>query len=367
MTPLQQYQNNLRNRGFQADPAQAAAVKALQQLFDRVTSPTPHSGRGVIERFLRRNSRPAPLRGLYLWGDVGRGKSWLIDSFYECLPLTAKRRIHFHRFMQEIHRELKLLPKSPDPLPIIAKKLTQETKVLCLDEFHVNDIADAMLLSGFLKALFDNGIVLVTSSNTPANELYQNGLQRERFLPAIALLQQYTDVVELDGAIDYRLQLLERSGTYHRLEHEAGERLLSNQFTALAPELGIRAASLQINNREIRTIATADDVVWFNFSALCETPRSAADYLEISTIYHTVLLSDVPSMDESKDDSAQRFIHLIDALYDHKVKVIISAAVYASELYRGQRHEFAFRRTTSRLQEMSSQEYLAEPHRSTTT
>ncbi len=304
------------------------------------------------------------MRGLYIWGGVGRGKTHLMDHFFEAMPFTEKQRVHFHRFMQGIHAELKTLPRTPDPLQIIAKRLASKIRLLCLDEFHVNDIGDAMLLAGVLKTLFENGVTLVTTSNIPADRLYQNGLQRERFLPAIDLLKRHTEALHLDGDQDYRSELLERTGTFHLNNENDVTPLLKQQFSSLARNNIVMAAKLHINQREIDTISVSDDVAWFEFGALCETPRSSADYLEIAREYHAVIISDVPQLSEAKDDAAQRFIHLIDALYDHSVKTIISAAVRPADIYTGRRHGFAFQRTASRLQEMASEQYLSKAHRS---
>lgn len=346
--------------GFTPDTAQQQVIARLQQLHQRLCAPRPAPG--LLDRLLRRT--PEPVRGLYIWGGVGRGKTHLMDHFYDAIPFTEKQRVHFHRFMQGIHAELKGLPRTPDPLQVIAKRLAQRLRLLCLDEFHVNDIGDAMLLAGFLKTLFENGVTLVTTSNIPADQLYRNGLQRERFLPAIALIKRHTEELHLNGDKDYRSELLERTGTFHLENGEQTGALLQRQFHTLAPGSITMAAALEINQRRIDTIALSDDVVWFDFAALCETPRSSADYLEIASSFHAVIVSAVPRLDESKDDVAQRFIHLIDALYDHGVKLVVSAAARPAELYCGQRHAFAFQRTASRLQEMASEQYLARAHRS---
>lgn len=346
--------------GFRPDPAQRKVIERLQQLQRALVAerPTP----GLLDRLLKR--RCEPVRGLYIWGGVGRGKTHLMDHFFEAAPFTEKQRVHFHRFMQEIHTELKTLPRTPDPLQVIAKRLSAKVRLLCLDEFHVNDIGDAMLLAGFLKTLFENGVTLVTTANVPADRLYKNGLQRERFLPAIDLIKHYTDELHLDGDLDYRSELLERTGTFHINTDKNVTPLLQQQFNSLAPNAITMAAKLDINQREIDTVAVSDDVAWFEFAALCETPRSSADYIEIARAYHTVIISDVPQLSEAKDDAAQRFIHLIDALYDHSVKTIISTTVKPADIYSGRRHGFAFQRTASRLQEMASEQYLNKAHRS---
>lgn len=346
--------------GFRPDPAQLKLIERLQQLHRALVAERPAPG--LLGRLLKH--MPEPVLGLYIWGGVGRGKTHLMDHFFEAIPFTEKQRIHFHRFMQGIHAELKTLPRTPDPLQIIAKRLASKIRLLCLDEFHVNDIGDAMLLAGVLKTLFKNGVTLVTTSNIPADRLYQNGLQRERFLPAIDLLKHYTDELHLDGDLDYRSELLELTGTFHIQGDSDVTPLLQRQFNSLAPNNITLAAKLEINQREISTIAVSDDVAWFEFGALCETPRSSADYLEIAREYHAVIISDVPQMSEAKDDAAQRFIHLVDTLYDHSVKTIISAAVRPADIYTGRRHGSTFQRTASRLQEMASEQYLSKAHRS---
>ncbi|MBI3773424.1 MAG: cell division protein ZapE [Gammaproteobacteria bacterium] len=362
MNPLQRYQHDLAHRGLTADVAQQVALKQLEEIFRQFTA-TP-TRRNWFEQLLQSENKP--IKGAYLWGGVGRGKTYLMDLFYDSLPFAEKRRLHFHRFMQEIHWELKKLPKSPDPLQIIARRQAQQFRLLCLDEFHVNDIGDAMLLGGLLTALFAQGVTLITTSNIAPDDLYRNGLQRERFLSAIAAIKEHTTTLHLTGETDYRLTLLERSGTYHLTGHLTGagsEQELRAQFQALAPDSEPQPQTLSIHNRNINVKAISDDVVWFDFAAICETPRSAADYLEISRLFHTVLISAVPILEEAKDDAVQRFMHLIDALYDHRVKLIISAAAPSTGLYRGQRHRFAFQRTISRLQEMGSAAYLAYAHR----
>jgi cell division protein ZapE len=350
---------NFDKPGFTPDSSQQVVIARFQQLYQELNQelPTP----GLLDRLLKRKTEP--VHGLYLWGGVGRGKTYLMDHFFEALPFVEKQRVHFHRFMQEIHEELKSLPKSPDPLPIIAGRLAEKVRVLCLDEFHVQDIGDAMLLAGFLEALFENGVTLITTSNIPADELYKNGLQRQRFLPAIALIKQYTDEVHLNGTIDYRTELLERTGTYHLTHDDNCDDNLKQQFKSLAPDNITMAAVLHINQRDIKTVATSDDVAWFDFADICETPRSSSDYLEIAREFHTVIISNIPALSEAEDDVTQRLIHLIDALYDHNVNTIISAEKKAADIYFGRRHSLAFSRTVSRLQEMASEQYLLKAHR----
>ncbi len=359
MTPTERYEHALQTRPLQPDPLQRQTVAELQVLYDRLLSSS-----GSPAWWHRLSKRPrVPVRGLYLWGGVGRGKTFLADLFYDALPFAEKSRLHFHGFMQQIHQELKQLPKSPDPLIIVGKRLAQRTRVLCLDEFHVDDIADAMLLGGLLKSLFDHGVTLVITSNIPIRELYLNGLQRERFLPAIELLATHTQEVQLGGATDYRLNLLEKTGTYHTPLTEGVDSLLRRQFHELAREGGRFNTVIRINEREIIARAVAEEVIWFDFAQLCETHRCAADYLEIALRYRTVLLSNLRHIQDDNDSVAKRLIDMIDAFYDHNVNLIISAECAPHELYRGARLGFAFERTISRLLEMRSHRYLVLPHR----
>ena len=356
MSPLQRYLQACQQKGLQADAVQQQAVIRLDDLYQRLITPYKPSR---LQRLFGR--KQMPITGIYLWGGVGRGKTFVTDLFYDCLPFAEKRRVHFHRFMQQVHAELQALPKTPDPLKIVAQHLSKQFRLLVLDEFHVSDIADAMLLAGLLQALFENGVTLVTTSNIPIPMLYKNGLQRERFLPAIALLQQHTEMVELNGKSDYRLNLLEHNGTYHCPIEESTEALLAQQFNALISEAA-EQRPLQINGREIITHQVAGDVVWFRFPQICQTPRSASDYLEVARCFHTVIISDIPRIHVENDGVTKRFIDLIDALYDHNVKLVVSADQEPEALYLGERLAFPFKRTVSRLHEMRSQRYLAEPH-----
>lgn len=360
MEPRERYKKDLEKEGFHYDADQEAAVEQTQRLYDVLLS-SPVESVGFWGRIKRRKQKP--IRGLYFWGSVGRGKTYLMDSFHYCLPFTEKRRVHFHHFMQDIHDVLKTLPKSPDPLPIVAKKIAESTRVLCLDEFHVHDIADAILMAGLLQALFDNGVTLVMTSNVAIDDLYKNGLQRELFLHAIELLKVNTQEVCLANGTDYRCAALEKSGTYHIVQDIDSEQILTPHFQAISPIPGTQNEVLLINHRSINSIALADDVGWFHFSALCDVPLSAPDYIEIAKRFHTVLISDVPIMGEGQDDMAKRFIHLIDALYDHGVKIIVTAHSEPASLYRGRLLAFAFERTVSRLLEMGSKKYLQLSHR----
>ncbi len=372
MTPTERYRRDLKRSGFCADPAQAAAVGHTQRVFDDLLCPEPRTLRNFAARLLPEGRRThRAVKGLYLWGGVGRGKTYLMDGFYDSLPMKAKLRTHFHRFMQRVHRELKTLRGESDPLALFADNFAARTRVLCFDEFQVTDIADAMLLGGLCKALFEQGVTLVATSNDAPDRLYADGLQRERFLPAIALIKQHTEAIKLDSEVDYRLRALEKAEIYHHPLDAAAERNLRESFNRLAPDFSDPcdlpdpsgpAHVLSVEGRVIRTVRCAEGVVWFEFEDLCGGPRAASDYIEIARCYHTVLVANIPQLDNGDDDKARRFISLIDELYDRNVKFITSAAAPSAALYQGERLATMFQRTVSRLQEMQSQEYLGRPH-----
>ena len=362
-TPLDKYKQDLKQEEFVSDPAQKQAVLHLQQLYDVLLERSEDKNFlvGQVKSLLGIKEKQL-VKGLYLWGGVGRGKTYLVDCFYECLPFENKLRIHFHRFMQNIHKELKQLKNVESPLKIVADRLAEKICILCFDEFHVSDITDAMLLAGLLEALFERGIVLVTTSNQHPDELYQGGLQRERFLPAIDLLKENTEAVNLDSGIDYRLQFLDHAEIYHHPLDEQADSVLEDDFNHLSPDVGSRAELLEIEGRVIETIRRGDGVVWFDFHALCDGPRGAADYIEIARQFQTVLLSNIPVLDEHDNDKTKRFIMMVDEFYDRNVKLIITAAAKPEDLYQGNRLAEPFKRTISRLEEMRSHDYLAKRH-----
>ena len=362
MTPLQRYQSDVNQRRIKADELQLQAVQFTQRLYSELLI----AMEGNESYFTSFFKKKLPVRGLYLHGGTGRGKTYLVDSFYECLPGDRKHRVHFHRFMLEIHQQLEQLPKSQNPLDIIAKQLAEKLDVLCLDEFHVHDIADAMLLAGLLKAMFEHGITLVATSNIEIQDLYKNGLQRERFMYAIELLQKYCDEFDLGTDTDYRFNILGRSENYFLINdkntRERGEDYLAFKFIELAPCQPKTERSIEINNRELKYLLCADDLIWFNFNELFYTHRSAYDYIKLAEFFQTILISDIQVFEEKDDAAAKRFIHFIDAIYDHNVKLLVSANAMPSELYRGNRLKFAFDRTISRLTEMGSEHYLRLAH-----
>lgn len=362
-TPLDKYTSDLSQEGFTADPAQKIAVMHMQKLFEKLIE-QPQKQPGLFARIksaLGKTDKDK-IKGLYFWGGVGRGKTYLVDSFYECLPFENKLRLHFHRFMQNVHKELKSLGNVESPLKIIAQRISEQTRIVCFDEFHVSDITDAMLLGGLFEALFERGVVLVTTSNQHPDQLYQGGLQRERFLPAIDLIKQNTEVVNVDSGTDYRLQFLDHAEIYHSPLDDNAHAMLENDFEHISPDEGTKGELLEIEGRTIETVRCGDGVVWFDFKALCDGPRGAADYIEIARQYQTVLLANIPVMDDFMNDLAKRFITLVDEFYDRNVKLIITAEANPDGLYTGKRLADAFKRTVSRLEEMRTHDYLARQH-----
>lgn len=364
MGPLEAYQHELETNGFVDDPAQRLAIQQLQKLSDSLVQRRA-SGANPLKVLARKILRyeHRPVQGLYFWGDVGRGKTWLMNLFHDSLPFDEKLRLHFHHFMQSVHEKLAQMEQQKNPLKVIAQDLADRFQVICLDEFIVTNITDAMLLSGLLDALLNNGVTLVVTSNRIPDDLYKNGLQRERFVPAIDLIKQHTRVVHLDGKTDHRIALLEQHDTYYTPITENTENELTARMASLAPGRISENSVITVLKRSIQTRMLADEIAWFDFNALCDAPRAAPDYIELAREYHTILLSNVPVMNESVDDKARRFIYLIDELYDRRVKLIISADASPEKLYTGHMLEFAFNRTTSRLIEMRSAEYLEKPHR----
>lgn len=367
MTPLERYQQDLLRPDFQSDATQQLAVEKLQLLFDALVIDRQNANKnGILHRiksmFIAARE-VEPLKGLYFWGGVGRGKTYLMDVFYECLPFEEKMRSHFHRFMQHVHLELRSLEGTKNPLDTVALRIAENTKVICFDEFFVSDITDAMILGGLFEKLFDMGIVLVATSNIVPDELYKNGLQRQRFLPAIAELKKHCEVFNVDGGVDYRLRALKQAELYHFPLDAAADESLMKSFIGLAPDELSEDVDVEVNKRLLHARYEADDVIWFDFKALCDGPRSQNDYIELARIYHAVILSNVPQLTVDKEDQARRFINLIDEFYDRQVKLVISAEVSIGQLYQGNKLTFEFERTRSRLLEMQSHDYLAAEHK----
>ena len=349
----------MTREGHERDAAQEDIVVLLEQLQRRLQADDARSD-GILARLRRRPVQA--VKGLYIWGGVGRGKTFMMDLFFETLAIDAKRRIHFHRMMHDVHFRLSLLDDVEDPLDKVAADIARETRVLCFDEFFVSDIGDAMILARLLNGLFERGVTLVTTSNSRPAELYKNGLQRSRFLPAIDLLSQFTEVVNMDGGIDYRLRLLKKAGTYLTPNDPAAQDRLAQLFDDSASSQIADDRQLRINGRDIRARRCAKSIAWFDFEDICDGPRSQADYIEIARWYPEVIVSGVPQFDATREDQARRFIALVDEFYDRRVKLIVSAACDAKDLYAGNKLGFEFDRTVSRLIEMQSSEYLASPH-----
>lgn len=359
-SPSARYAAGVARGEWSDDPAQHPALRELDRLHHALSAPVPR--KGLLDRVFGKPQAAAP-QGLYLWGGVGRGKTFLIDLFYAGLPIAEKRRTHFHRFMRDVHERLRAHAGERDPLAIIAREWRAQLRVLVLDEFFVSDIGDAMLLGRLLERLFDEGVALVTSSNAAPGDLYKDGLQRARFLPAIALIERHCTVVHLISDHDYRLRALVRSPVYRAPLDGDSDAWLHERWHALRGDDDHRDAGIVVDGRRIAVRSRTQGMAWFDFAALCEGPRGSADYIEIATEFHTVLLGGVPVFDARRDDAARRFVTLIDELYDRHVNLVCTAEAAPMALYRGERLASAFERTASRLIEMQGEDYLAAEHR----
>lgn len=349
--PLERYEQALREDGRAADPAQRAVAARLDAL-DRCLDATPATARWrrrLLALTGRRPAEPASCRGIYLWGGVGRGKTWLMDLFAAGRDPQECRRLHFQHFMREVHARRRRMHGAERPLDRVAAQLAAEARIWCLDEFMVQDIGDAMILHGMLDGMLRRGVVLVLTSNTPPQRLYEGGLQRERFLPAIALLTRQLDVVEMAAGDDFRQRQLAEAERYLDAGADGTTARMLDLFERLAGKAAVDRGTMQVEDRAIATRAHAGGMAWFDFATLCEGPRSADDYIALARRLHTLFLSDVPVFDGSNDDAARRFIALIDELYDQGVKLVISAAAEPAALYQGERLRAPFRRTASRL------------------
>lgn len=350
--------------GFTLDASQLKAVAHLERLYEDLI------GLEKMESLLvRLLARKRVVKGLYLWGGVGRGKSFLMDSFFNCAPVVKKRRIHFHRFMQEVHQRMNALTGQAEPLAGVARDVARDTRLLCLDEFHITDITDAMLMRKLLEGLMEQGVVVLTTSNFEPDSLYLHGLQRQQFIPAIDLIKQNFDVVNVDDGVDYRLRELEKAGVYH--VGADGDERMAREFIAIARHEMSDGDQLEIEGRVVPVRRHARDIAWFDFDALCDGPRGKPDYIELSKRYHTVMVSNVPRFGPGTGDILRRFVWMIDEFYDRRVKLIISASVPAEELIVETDASDAFQanlnaslkeRLVSRLTEMQSHDYLAQPH-----
>jgi cell division protein ZapE len=378
-SPLARYEQALSQGDFKPDDVQREAITrldAVQRALMARQPEQPASGKGLFGRLSRlmgkeKSETQAPVRGLYMWGGVGRGKTWVMDLFFQSIPGNRKLRLHFHRFMLRVHEELTQLQGQSDPLLTIADRFKAETDILCFDEFFVSDITDAMLLGTLMEALFARGITLVATSNIPPDDLYRNGLQRARFLPAIEQIKQHCDVMNVDAGIDYRLRTLTSAHLWNAPLNEATHAEMERMFKALAGSGRDAAAGaggrddapvLEINHRQMATLGVSEGVLAIDFLTLCGEGRSQHDYIELSRRFHSVLLYDVPVMIYKTEDQARRFLALVDEFYERHVKLVVAAETSLYEIYQGTRLKFEYQRCLSRLQEMQSEEYLRLPH-----
>ena len=361
MEPLEIYKKNVQDGVMNPDAEQMKAVLLLQSLFESLLYSDRNETNLLVRIFKKKRDKNLP-KGLYLWGGVGRGKTFLMDLFFDSLPLKRKTRLHFHRFMMAVHLALSEFQGRPNPLKLVAEKFQREATVLCFDEFYVSDIGDAMLLDGLLQEMFSMGMTFVATSNVPPHRLYENGLQRAKFLPAIALIEKHTHVHELAAGPDYRFRDLKSAGIYHYPLGDSSEGALERIFQSICNGKKLDRPQLVIEGRKIRAKKTSIDIAWFDFSELCGGPRSSSDYVKLGKMYQTIIVSNVPFLRSDKEDQARRFISLVDELYDNHVKLIISAEARVDSLYLGEILLFEFQRTVSRLTEMQSVEYLKNQH-----
>ena len=368
MTPKQKYQQEVDRQKWISDPAQQVAIEHLEHLYQRLMTPLPKSRYPLLDRLKKKwqlDSERTSIKGLYLVGGVGRGKTHLMDLFYDLLPIERKGRFHFYRFMNHVHEQMHFHRNKVDPLAIVAHQLSSDLRVLCFDEFFVSDITDAMILGRLIQLLFDQGVVLVATSNLYPNELYRNGLQRERFIPAIHSLEAHCDVIELNGEVDHRLRHLTQAPCYYFPLTKDVKVQFSERFFSLVGEESSASTMLkvvEIHHRTLPVEQQSHDVVHFSFSILCQTARSARDYIEIAKIYHTVFISDIKVMTSDHEDVARRFITMVDEFYERNVKLLMTGEVALSSLYQGNLLAFEFERCLSRLVEMQSHHYLSKKH-----
>jgi len=367
MSILDEYTRQLKQKSFDHDPEQRKAVDDLAQLQSNLLKhfQLQQSLTYKIKKTLRLSV--PDLSGIYIWGDVGRGKTWLMDMFFDSFDDSVlikkhKIRLHFHHFMRTIHDQLSIVGEQKNPLQLIAKAFASRYRLLCLDEFHVSDITDAMLLYGLLETLFKEGVVLVATSNQTPDDLYKNGLQRARFLPAIALIKLHTHTIRLNGDVDHRLRLLEKADTWH-ITSQDSQSILESRFRELATCPAQTNHKIHINYRAIDTLLYTEEIIWFDFQVICGDQRGSDDYIEIAQQFHTVFISNIPQLNDGHNDRAKRFINMIDEFYDRNINLLCSAQTRPENIYTGKQLAFEFQRTISRLLEMRSHEYMQRPHK----
>ena len=356
LTVLDYYHKVVERRGYIADAAQLAAVNRMQELYDEWVGYKARRNTALKKVFIK----PELPRGVYLWGGVGRGKSFLMDSFYLCVPLVKKRRVHFHHFMRDVHQAMDEIKSAEDPLKLVAQDIAEKYRLICFDEFHVNDIADAMILARLLKHLFDSRVMLCMTSNYHPDLLWKDGLQRAQFMPAIDLIKARLDIINVDAGVDYRRRALESAKVYHTPITPDTNAALAAEFERIA-EVEDETQSLDVEGREIPYIRRAGGIVWFDFSMICGGPRSYTDYVDLTKRFHTIMVSNIPEMGPRQAAESRRFTRLIDVMYDARVKMIMSAQVPADNLYTSGALAHEFARTVSRIEEMQTLDYLAQP------
>lgn len=363
MTPLQRYLNDLETHLIIADQAQKKAVQALERLYHELKNKSEDVPRKGFWPFSKKTDKAKmPVWGVYMWGGVGRGKTYLMDLLVECLPHDGVLRLHFYHFMQQIHHQLTDLQGEKNPLQLIARNIANETRLICFDEFFVSDITYAMLLGTLFEALFKEGVGLVATSNIQPDQLYRNGLQRSRFLPAITLIEKHCEVINVDGDTDYRLRTLTQADCYHWPLDEQSTVQLEKAFSELTRHEPV-SGQFEIAGRQIDYLGKSDGVLYISFEALCQSARSSQDYIEIASRFHTVILAQIPALDDTLNDATRRFITVVDEFYERHVALLLSAECSPQNLYQGKRLAFEFERCQSRMQEMRSEEYLHLPHK----
>lgn len=358
ISPAERYGEALSSGQFMPDEAQAKAVHELDRVWQELLFRYKNSKK-AFRRF-RRHESP---NGVYMWGGVGRGKTWLMDQFFDAVPFRRKMRMHFHHFMQHVHKQLNQLSGQRNPLDIVADQIYHQAVVICFDEFFVSNVTDAMILSDLFQKLFERGITLVATSNIAPDGLYKNGIHRDRFLPTIELVKANCHILNVDAGVDYRLRVLKQAQLFKfPLTHEA-QVWMAQRFSALTPNQQFSQEAISINNRIVETLGHTEDVLWCDFSELCMKPRSPSDYIQIANVFNTVLLSGVPHLTDVLSEGTRRFIYLVDEFYDRRVKLIVTSQDSIIELYSGQKMAFEIERTRSRLLEMQSDDYLHAAHR----
>lgn len=362
ISPSDRYAQALLSGEFQPDEDQALAIHLLDELWQQLMQRYDNAQSG-LRNGLKRFRQPAPPKGVYMWGGVGRGKTWMMDMFYESIDFRRKMRLHFHHFMQRVHKELAELKGQVNPLEKVADSIYKDAVIICFDEFFVSHVSDAMILGDLFTMLFERGATLVATSNIAPDGLYKNGIHRDRFLPAIASLEAHTQVVNIDTGVDYRMRILKQAKLYMSPLSDAASQWMRERFAALTHNHDVSTQSFEVNGHELHVLGVSEDVLWCDFRALCMQPRSAKDFIELAMRFSTVLLSDVPLLDDTLTDPVRRLIYLVDEFYDQRVKLLVSAAQPILHLYSGKKMAFEIERTRSRLLEMQSTHYLEELHR----